>query len=98
MENARPSRKHNDAARVGHPTTVGHPTSVRHQICAVALLDISTGEFRTLEFAGPNARAQAVDAIVMAGASEGRLPTSAEIPAGLERPAARTRADDWWWS
>jgi DNA mismatch repair protein MutS len=87
-----PSRKNNDTARVGHPAGVGHT------LCAVALLDISTGEFRTLEFSGPNARAQAVDAILMAGASEVLLPTSAEIPAGLERTAARTRVDDWVWT
>jgi DNA mismatch repair protein MutS len=87
-----PSRKNNDAARVGHPTSVGHP------LCAVALLDISTGEFRTAEFAGPNARAQAVDTILMAGASEVLLPTNAEVPAGLERTAARTRVDDWVWT
>ncbi len=31
-------------------------------VCAVALLDVSTGEFRTAEFAGPAARQQAVDA------------------------------------
>ena len=36
-------------------------------ICAVALLDISTGEFRTAEFSGPAARQQAVDEILMAG-------------------------------
>jgi DNA mismatch repair protein MutS len=89
-----PSRKNNDAARVGHPAGVGHPPSV----CAIALLDISTGEFRTAEFAGPNARAQAVDAILMAGASEVLLPTNAELPAGLERTAARTRVDDWVWT
>ncbi len=98
IEESHPSRKNNDAARVGHPTTVGNPSGVGHPICAVALLDVSTGEFRTLEFAGPNARAQAVDAIVMAGASEVLLPTSAEVPAGLERTAARTRVDDWVWT
>ena len=67
-------------------------------VCAVALLDVSTGEFRTAEFAGPAARAQAVDAILMAGASEVLLATSAEIPAGLERVAARTRVEDWVWT
>ena len=71
----------------------------RSAVWAVALLDVSTGEFRTLEFAGPVARAQAVDAIVMAGASEVLLPVGAEVPAGLERTsAARTRVDDWVWT
>ncbi|KAA6456277.1 DNA mismatch repair protein MutS [Acidobacteria bacterium AB60] len=71
----------------------------RAPVWAVALLDVSTGEFRALEFAGPHARSQAIDAIVMAGASEVLLPVSAEIPAGLERTtAARTRVDDWVWT
>ena len=34
----------------------------------------------------------------MAGASEVLLPASAEIPAGLERVAARTRVEDWVWT
>ncbi len=72
--------------------------SVKENICALALLDISTGEFRTAEFAGAAARQQAVDEIQMAGASEVLLPTSAEIPAGLERTAARTRVEDWVWT
>ncbi|HWG19744.1 MAG TPA: DNA mismatch repair protein MutS [Terracidiphilus sp.] len=70
----------------------------RPMICAVALLDISTGEFRTAEYAGANARAQAVDAIAMAGASEVLLAASVDIPAGLERMAARTRVEDWVWT
>ncbi len=87
------SGKNKDAARVGHPATVGP------SVWAVALLDVSTGEFRTLEFAGPNARTQAVDAIAMAGASEVLLPMSVEVPAGLERAGgARTRVDDWVWT
>jgi DNA mismatch repair protein MutS len=87
-----PGRKSNDAARVGHPA------GAVHRLCAVALLDVSTGEFRVSEFAGANARAQAADAILMAGASEVLLATSAEVPPGLERIAARTRVDDWVWT
>jgi DNA mismatch repair protein MutS len=67
-------------------------------ITAIALLDISTGEFRTAEYRGETARQQAVDAILMAGASELLVGTSAEIPAPLERVAARTRVDDWVWT
>jgi DNA mismatch repair protein MutS len=74
----------------------------KEPICAVALLDVSTGEFRTAEFAGPTARQQAIDEIVKAAPSEVLLPTSAELPAqlerGLERIAARTRVDDWVWT
>jgi len=69
-----------------------------HPVCAVALLDISTGEFRTAEFSGLAARAQAIDAILMAGAREVLLPTSAEIPPTLDRLPARTRVDDWVWT
>ena len=74
----------------------------REPVCAVALLDVSTGEFRTAEFQGPAARQQAVDEIVKAAPSEVLLPASAELPAtlerGLERIAARTRVEDWVWT
>jgi len=67
-------------------------------ICAVALLDVSTGEFRTAEFTGPTARQQAVDEILKAGSSEVLTAASAELPAQLERVAARTRVEDWVWT
>jgi DNA mismatch repair protein MutS len=66
--------------------------------CAVALLDVSTGEFRTAEFQGPAARQQAVDELVKAAPSEVLLAESAELPAQLERIPARTRVPDWVWS
>jgi DNA mismatch repair protein MutS len=64
-------------------------------VCAVALLDVSTGEFRTSEFQGAKARQQALDALLLAGPSEVLLPTSAEMPGALEKIAARTRVEDW---
>jgi DNA mismatch repair protein MutS len=67
-------------------------------VCAIALLDVSTGEFRTAEFAGPAARQQAIDEILMAGASEVLLPAAAPIPPLLERVPARTRVEDWVWT
>src|SRR5579863_6781550 len=67
-------------------------------ICAIALLDVSTGEFRTAEFRGTAAQQQATDAILMAGASEVLLPNSAHVPASLDRIAARTRVEDWVWT
>jgi DNA mismatch repair protein MutS len=67
-------------------------------VCAVALLDVSTGEFRTMEFRGANARAQAVDELLLAAPSELLLAASAEGPAELERIAARTRVEDWVWT
>ncbi len=70
----------------------------RSNVCAIALLDISTGDFRTAEFQGPEARQQAIDEILKAGSSEVLLPSSAELPAALGRVPARTRVEDWVWS
>jgi DNA mismatch repair protein MutS len=67
-------------------------------VCAVALLDVSTGEFRTAEFSEPRARQQALDALLLASPSEVLVATSAELPAQLERIPARTRVDDWVWT
>jgi DNA mismatch repair protein MutS len=72
--------------------------SAKEPLCAVALLDVSTGEFRTAEFQGANARQQAVDEIVKAGPSELLVAASAELPAQLERIPARTRVEDWVWT
>jgi DNA mismatch repair protein MutS len=70
----------------------------KEPVCAVALLDVSTGEFRTAEFTGATARQQALDEIVKAGPSEVLLPASAELPGLLERIPARTRVEDWVWT
>jgi DNA mismatch repair protein MutS len=67
-------------------------------VCAVALLDVSTGEFRTAEFRGVTAQQQAVDEIVKAGSSEVLVAASTELPAQLERIPARTRVEDWVWT
>ena len=67
-------------------------------LCAVALLDVSTGEFRTAEFQGAMARQQAVDEIVKAGSSEVLVAASTELPAQLERIPARPRVEDWVWT
>jgi DNA mismatch repair protein MutS len=80
------------------PRIKHQPFASDSTICAVALLDVSTGEFRTSEFSGPASRQQALDAILMAGASEVLLPTSAEIPQALDRVPARTRVEDWVWT
>lgn len=65
---------------------------------AIALLDVSTGEFRTAEFVGASARQQAIEELLLASPSEVLLAASAEIPAQLERIAARTRVEDWVWT
>ncbi len=70
----------------------------KEPLYAVALLDVSTGEFRTSEFSGATARQQAVDEIVKAGPSEVLLAESAELPASLDRVPARTRIPDWVWT
>ncbi|MBS1802917.1 MAG: DNA mismatch repair protein MutS [Acidobacteria bacterium] len=67
----------------------------KQPLCAVALLDVSTGEFRTSEFQGAKARQQALDSLLLAGPSEVLLPASAEMPGVLEKIAARTRVEDW---
>jgi len=67
-------------------------------VCALALLDVSTGEFRTAEFRGADARAQALDEILLARPSEVLVAASAELPAQLERIPARTRVEDWVWT
>ena len=67
-------------------------------VSAIALLDVSTGEFRTAEFKGPKARPQAIDELLLASPSEVLVATSAEVPAQLEKIPARTRVEDWVWS
>ena len=67
-------------------------------VCAVALLDVSTGEFRTAEFEGPTARQQAAEELLKAQPSEVLLATSAQMPAALERITTKTRVEDWVWT
>jgi len=67
-------------------------------VCAVALLDVSTGEFRTAEFQGRAARQQAMEEVLLAQPSEVLLASSAELPQVLERIPARTRVEDWVWT
>jgi DNA mismatch repair protein MutS len=67
-------------------------------ISAIALLDVSTGEFRTAEFCGAQAREQAVEALLLAAPSEVLVAASAELPAALEKIPARTRVEDWVWT
>jgi DNA mismatch repair protein MutS len=65
---------------------------------AIALLDVSTGEFRTAEFCGPSARQQAIDALLLATPSELLTAAGATVPTPLEKIPARTRVEDWVWS
>ena len=70
----------------------------KQPVCAVSLLDVSTGDFRTAEYAGPKARQQALEELLLAGPSEVLLKTSAQIPDLLERIPAKTRVEDWVWT
>jgi DNA mismatch repair protein MutS len=88
-EPSHPSGKDKNAARMGHPGET---------ICGVALLDVSTGEFRTAEFRGATARQEAIEQILVSGAREVLLEASAEPAPQLERIAARTRVEDWVWT
>jgi len=72
--------------------------AAKQRVCAVALLDVSTGEFRTAQFDGPKARQQAIEILLLASPSEVLLPASGEIPSELERAGARTRVEDWVWT
>jgi DNA mismatch repair protein MutS len=70
----------------------------RDTIWALALLDVSTGEFRTSEYRGKDAQAQAVEELLLAAPSELLAPASSEIPQRLDRIPARTRVEDWVWT
>ena len=72
--------------------------SAKDATCAVALLDVSTGEFRTAEFQGAKARQQALEELLLASPSEVLLATSAEIPGALEKIPAKTQVEDWVWT
>jgi DNA mismatch repair protein MutS len=71
---------------------------------ALAILDLSTGDFRTAEFTGPTAHQQAIDELFKAQPSEILLPVSAadsfaaDLDRSGERVAVRTRVDDWVWT
>ena len=84
--------------REKHSSTPKSRAAGRDALCAIALLDVSTGEFRTAEFQGANARQLAADAIQMAGAREVLMAQSVDCPAGLERLATKTRVEDWVWT
>ncbi len=72
------------------------------QAAALALLDLSTGEFRASEWSGPEALAQCADQLATAGASEVLLAAANPLLVGdesllraLERVRTKTTLDDW---
>ncbi len=68
---------------------------VENSTAAVALLDLSTGEFKTAEFHGPDSLAQATEAILLASPSELLFSSSTALDQRIENIPARTRLDDW---
>jgi DNA mismatch repair protein MutS len=67
---------------------------------AVALLDLSTGDFRTTEFHGPGSLALSLDELIKAQPSELLLaselkPFEPNLEADLEKLGTKTRLDDW---
>ena len=69
------------------------------QTAAIALLDLSTGEFRSAEFSGADATQLALDELLKAQPSELLLATSAPESLATELDhAAHTKIDDWVWS
>ena len=75
---------------------------------AIALLDLSTGDFRAAEYSdkpsGQTARQQALDELQKAQPSEILLPTTSpqgladDLQTGSDKTAAKTAVDDWVWS
>jgi DNA mismatch repair protein MutS len=67
---------------------------------AVALLDLSTGDFRTTEFSGPGSLSLCVDELTKAQPSELLLsaelpPFSQQVDAELEKITTKTRQEPW---
>ncbi|WP_420239764.1 DNA mismatch repair protein MutS [Telmatobacter bradus] len=68
------------------------------KLCAIALLDLSTGEFRTAEYSGIHAQQQAMEEILLASPSEVLIRAAATPPTGFAQISACTRIDDWVWT
>ena len=75
---------------------------VTAEAAALALLDLSTGEFVAMEQQGAGALAAILDEMQKAQPSEvlldAEMPESSEVDAALEAGVARTRLDGWVWS
>jgi DNA mismatch repair protein MutS len=73
---------------------------VEGSTAAVALLDLSTGDFRTTEFSGPGSLGLCVDELTKAQPSELLLsaelpPFSQQVDAELEKITTKTRQEAW---
>ncbi|HEX3436799.1 MAG TPA: DNA mismatch repair protein MutS, partial [Pseudacidobacterium sp.] len=66
------------------------------KLAALALLDLSTGDFRAAEFSGPQAAALCFDEVDKAAPSEIILPaTSAQTASALDRIKTKSPVEDW---
>ena len=70
---------------------------VEDKLAALALLDLSTGDFRAAEFAGPQALAQCLDEMEKAAPSEVLLAAGAQFDrsSAMERIRTKTLIEDW---
>ncbi len=69
----------------------------------IALLDLSTGDFRATEFTGPGGLALAIDELVKSQPSEVLLsnslaPLDPQLEMEIDRAGAKTRLEDWVFS
>ena len=69
-------------------------------VAALALLDLSTGDFRATEFSGPGSAGFCVDELIKAQPSELLLsadlsPLDPQIEAELEKIGTKTRLEEW---
>ena len=69
-------------------------------VAALALLDLSTGDFRTTEFSGPGNVSQCIDELIKAQPSEvllssALLPLDLQSEAELEKIVTKTRLEEW---
>lgn len=70
------------------------------EACGLALLDLSTGDFRAAQFTGPHRSAQCMDELLKAAPSELLLSAAASpldpaAEAEMDKIPARTRLDEW---
>ena len=73
---------------------------VASPVAALALLDVSTGDFRTMEFSGPSSIKECIDELMKVQPSEVLLsramqPIDASIEAELEKITTKTLLEEW---
>ncbi len=69
-------------------------------VAALALLDLSTGDFRTTEFTGPGSLGFCIDELIKAQPSEvllssGLPPLDPQMEAEIDKIGTKTRLEEW---